>query len=114
MAKTTSAEHVNVFLRMKPSSLEKAKKDALERRQSESATFRDAIETFFFEGWMGPDMTATLERDRVRQKMDRLQYFKALLEARYRKLVLEEGKQSPEVVPEEGKSSAAPRKHAKK
>jgi hypothetical protein len=40
---------------------------------------------------MGPDMAVTLDRDMARHKLDRLQYFKSLLEARYRKVVLEEG-----------------------
>jgi len=86
MAKTPIEELEMVTMRLPSPLLDRARKDGQERGRPFAHSIRAALEIFFFHQ-MAREMADTMEEDMKQLGVTREEYFRSLLDARYRQLI---------------------------
>jgi hypothetical protein len=86
MAKTPTEELEMVTMRLPSPLLDKARKDGQERGRPYAHSIRAALEIFFFHQ-MAREMADTMLEDMKQLGVSREDYFRSLLDARYRQLI---------------------------
>ncbi len=98
MSKTPTEELEVVTMRLPSPLLDRARKDAEERGRPFAQSIRAALEIFFFHN-VAREMAQTMTGDMEELGLTREDYFRSLLDARYRRLIAEEalvaGKKGP-------------------
>jgi len=89
MSKTPTEELEVVTMRLPSPLLDRARKDSLERGRPFAHSVRAALEIFFFHH-MAREMAETMIRDMADLGVTREEYFRSLLDARYRQLIAKE------------------------
>ncbi len=103
MAKTPTEELEIVTMRLPSPLLDRARKDSEERRRPFAHSVRAALEIFFFHQ-MAREMAQTMQEDMAEHGLTREDYFRSLLDARYRQLI------SRQALSDAQRTSAAKRK----
>ena len=86
MAKTPTEELEMVTMRLPGPLLDRARKDGQERGRPFAHSIRAALEIFFFHE-MAREMADTMLEDMKQLGVTREDYFRSLLDARYRQLI---------------------------
>ncbi len=86
MAKSPTEELEMVTMRLPSPLLDKARKDGQERGRPYAHSIRAALEIFFFHQ-MAREMAETMVEDMQQLGVTREDYFRSLLDARYRQLI---------------------------
>jgi len=86
MAKTPTEELEMVTMRLPSPLLDRARKDGQERGRPFAHSIRAALEIFFFHQ-MAREMADTMLEDMKQLGVTREEYFRSLLDARYRQLI---------------------------
>ncbi len=86
MAKTPTEELEMVTMRLPAPLLDRARKDGQERGRPFAHSIRAALEIFFFHE-MAREMAQTMVEDMKQLGVTREEYFRSLLDARYRQLI---------------------------
>jgi hypothetical protein len=98
MAKTPTEELEMVTMRLPSPLLDRARTDGQERGRPFAHSIRAGLEIFFFHQ-MAREMAETMLEDMKQLGMNREEYFRSLLDARYRQLIarqaLAEGRRVP-------------------
>ncbi len=86
MSKTPTEELEVVTMRLPSPLLDRARNDAEERGRPFAHSIRSALEIFFFHN-VAPEMAQTMTDDIKDVGLTREDYFRSLLDARYRQLI---------------------------
>jgi len=86
MAKTPTEDLEMVTMRLPSPLLDRARKDGQERGRPFAHSIRAALEIFFFHQ-MAREMADTMVEDMKQLGITREEYFRSLLDARYRQLI---------------------------
>ena len=86
MAKTPTEDLEMVTMRLPSPLLDRARKDGQERGRPFAHSIRAALEIFFFHQ-MAREMADTMVEDMKQLGVTREEYFRSLLDARYRQLI---------------------------
>ncbi len=86
MSKTPTEELEVVTMRLPSPLLDRARKDAEERGRPFAHSIRAALEIFFFHN-VAREMAQTMTDDMKDLGLTREEYFRSLLDARYRQLI---------------------------
>ncbi len=86
MPKTPTEELEVVTMRLPSPLLDRARKDSVERGRPFAHSVRTALEIFFFHQ-MAREMAETMIQDMADLGVTREDYFRSLLDARYRQLI---------------------------
>ena len=89
MAKTPTEELEVVTMRLPSPLLDRARQDSRERGRPFAHSVRAALEIFFFHH-MAREMAQTMADDMADLGVTREDYFRSLLDARYRQLIAKE------------------------
>jgi hypothetical protein len=89
MSKTPTEELEIVTMRLPSPLLDRARKDSEERGRPFAHSVRAALEIFFFHN-VAREMAETMAEDMKELGVTREDYFRSLLDARYRQLITKE------------------------
>src|SRR5436853_4260752 len=91
--KTPTVERETATFRLPAALLERARKEGSDRGLAYVRSVEEALEVYFFSR-LPPPMAEALEDDIKDLKVSRQNYFYSLLDARYRQLISNAGRQS--------------------